>query len=110
MNTAYKPTADEIKRLRDDRSDAAGKGDTVLILLTDGGNNAGAMPPEAAAKLAADAGLRIYTIGVGAAAQAGFFGMSGNQDLDEDTLKAIASASVPETHAALDRLIDDWTP
>ncbi len=32
------------------------------------------------------------------------------EELDEDTVKAIAGASVPATHAALDRLIDDWTP
>jgi Ca-activated chloride channel family protein len=86
-----------IKHLRGDGRDAdtqATAGDTVLILLTDGSSNAGAMPPLQAAKLAADAGLRIYTIGVGAAAQEGFFGFGGgNDDLDEDTLKAIASAT-----------------
>ena len=32
------------------------------------------------------------------------------EDLDDDTLKAIAGASVPATHAALDRLIKDWKP
>jgi prevent-host-death family protein len=32
------------------------------------------------------------------------------EDLDDDTLKAIAGASVPETHAALDDLLKDWTP
>ncbi len=32
------------------------------------------------------------------------------EDLDDDTLKAIASASVPAEHAALDLLIKDWTP
>ena len=32
------------------------------------------------------------------------------EDLDDDTLKAIAGASVPETYAALDRIIEDWTP
>jgi Ca-activated chloride channel family protein len=104
-----------LKRLRDDKGAAGAEqqagsrqgdtapaqiagstrgGGTVLVLLTDGGNNAGAMPPEQAAKLAADAGLRIYTIGVGAAAQRGFFGLGGgNEDLDEDTLKAIAQTT-----------------
>lgn len=80
----------------DDKGDDAqtARGDTVLILLTDGSSNAGAMPPLQAAKLAADAGLRIYTIGVGAAVHEGFFGFnSGNDDLDEDTLKAIADAT-----------------
>ena len=32
------------------------------------------------------------------------------EDLDDDTLKAIAGAAVPETHAALDELLKDWTP
>jgi prevent-host-death family protein len=32
------------------------------------------------------------------------------EDLDDDTLKAIAGASVPEAHAALDQLLKDWTP
>ncbi len=32
------------------------------------------------------------------------------EDLDDDTLKAIAAASVPVEHAALDSLLEDWTP
>jgi hypothetical protein len=32
------------------------------------------------------------------------------EDLDDDTLTAIANASVPATHAALDDIIADWTP
>jgi Ca-activated chloride channel family protein len=91
-----------IKRLRAeaDAGTAAGArpatapGQTVLILLTDGENDAGVMPPLEAARLAAQSGLRIYTIGVGAAPESGFFGMGGgNTDLDEDTLKAIANAT-----------------
>jgi len=78
-----------IKRLREDSEQAGGKGEEVLILLTDGSNTAGAMPPLQAAKLAAAAGLRIYTIGVGSNEQ-GFFG---GGDLDEGTLKAIAKAT-----------------
>ncbi|MDA0289248.1 MAG: VWA domain-containing protein, partial [Proteobacteria bacterium] len=38
----------------------------VLILLTDGANTAGDISPEQAARLAEQAGVRIYTIGVGA--------------------------------------------
>lgn len=78
------------------------KGKMVLILLTDGGNNAGMMDPVAAAKMAASSGLRIYTIGVGAQARPGFFGMSGNADLDEDTLKEIASITGGEYFRATD--------
>ena len=32
------------------------------------------------------------------------------EDLDDDTLKAIANAKVPEVHAGLNKLLDDWTP
>jgi Ca-activated chloride channel family protein len=88
-----------IKRLRDEMN--RNNGETVLILLTDGSNTAGAMPPEQAAKLAAAAGLRIYTIGVGASEEPGFFGMGGG-DLDEDTLKAIAQATGGEYFRATD--------
>jgi Ca-activated chloride channel family protein len=107
-----------IKRLRaEDRGNgtagaagAAGTGgtgvaarQTILVLLTDGENDAGAMPPLEAAGLAAQAGLRIYTIGVGAAPESRMFGMStGNADLDEDTLKAIAKATGGEYFRATD--------
>jgi Ca-activated chloride channel family protein len=37
----------------------------VMILLTDGGNNFGDIAPQAAAKAAAELGIKIYTIGVG---------------------------------------------
>jgi Ca-activated chloride channel family protein len=85
-----------LKRLRaSDNGDAAADSNarTVLILLTDGESNAGALPPIEAARLAAQAGLRIYTIGVGAVPQGGFFASQGNTDLDEDTLKAVAKAT-----------------
>jgi prevent-host-death family protein len=32
------------------------------------------------------------------------------EDLDDDTLKAIANSSVRPEHAPLDKLIEDWTP
>jgi Ca-activated chloride channel family protein len=92
-----------IKRLREEGGQSGNKGETVLILLTDGSSNAGAMPPEQAAKLAAAAGLRIYTIGVGASEAPGFFGMAGGgSDLDEDTLKAIAKTTGGEYFRATD--------
>jgi Ca-activated chloride channel family protein len=94
-----------IKRLRAEAetNSAAAPGQTVLILLTDGQNDAGAMPPLEAARLAAQSGLRIYTIGVGAAPGSGFFDMGGgNTDLDEDTLKAIAKATGGEYFRATD--------
>jgi Ca-activated chloride channel family protein len=87
-----------IKRLKAEDKDEPLAGGaarhTVLVLLTDGQNDAGSMPPDQAARLAAQAGLRIYTIGVGASAGGGFFGMSqGNTDLDEDTLRQIAEST-----------------
>lgn len=91
-----------IKRLKQNPARSGHPGDTVLILLTDGSSNAGAMPPLEAARVAAQAGLRIYTIGVGAAAQDGFFGIGGNSDLDEDTLKSIAKTTGGEYFRATD--------
>jgi Ca-activated chloride channel family protein len=92
--------------------------ETVMVLLTDGESNAGAMPPLEAARLAAEAGLRIYTIGVGAIPQEGFFGALGNNDLDEDTLKSIAKITGGEYFRAGDtqmlktvyRRIDELEP
>ena len=37
----------------------------VLVLLTDGDNNAGVVDPREAAGIAADSGIRVYTIGIG---------------------------------------------
>jgi Ca-activated chloride channel homolog len=87
-----------IKRLKAEDESGGTPGDaahrTVLVLLTDGGNDAGEMPPEQAARIAAQVGLKIYTIGVGATSGGGLFGLGrGNTDLDEDTLKAIAQAT-----------------
>jgi Ca-activated chloride channel family protein len=52
--------ATAVNRLRD--SEAKSK---VIILLTDGVNNAGAIQPIDAAQIAAQFGIRVYTIGVG---------------------------------------------
>jgi prevent-host-death family protein len=32
------------------------------------------------------------------------------EDLDDDTLRAIAASAVPDEYAHLDRLIEDWKP
>ncbi|WP_428313039.1 VWA domain-containing protein [Hydrocarboniphaga sp.] len=87
-----------LKRLRDEPADGEdtrpdAHRQTVLILLTDGENDAGAMPPLQAAKLAQQAGLRIYTIGVGGRPRTDFFGNSIGGGLDEDTLQKIAQAT-----------------
>lgn len=73
----------------------------VLILLTDGANTAGEVAPRQAADLAAQAGVKIYTIGVGAnemVSRMGLFGgfsrvINPSADLDEDTLKYIADTT-----------------
>lgn len=49
-----------VRTLRDRPSDSR-----VLILLTDGEDNASSIPPLTAAKLATQYGIRIYTIGIG---------------------------------------------
>jgi Ca-activated chloride channel homolog len=79
-----------IKRLKDDKQSSK-----VLILLTDGANTAGEVAPLKAAELAANYGLKIYTIGIGAdeMIRESFFGLrriNPSQDLDEKTLTAIA--------------------
>jgi Ca-activated chloride channel family protein len=44
------------------KSDAASR---IMVLVTDGDNNAGAINPATASELARDMGVKIYTIGVG---------------------------------------------
>jgi Ca-activated chloride channel family protein len=91
-----------IKRMRSEHAGSGQNGQMTMILLTDGGNDAGVMDPLRAARMAAANGLRIYTIGVGAEAQQGVFGASGNTDLDEDTLKSIAKITNGEYFRASD--------
>jgi Ca-activated chloride channel family protein len=69
--------------------------DQVLILLTDGVNTAGVVPPKKAAELAQERGLTIYTIGIGADAMTvrSMFGqrrVNPSAQLDEKVLTAIA--------------------
>ena len=71
----------------------------VIILLTDGINNSGMIPPLTAAEIAAEFGIRVYTIGVGSEGFAPYpfqtaFGIQ-YQDvevkIDEATLQDIAT-------------------
>jgi Ca-activated chloride channel family protein len=48
-----------------DRLRGAKSKSKVLILLTDGDSNAGVVDPREAAKIAAESGIRMYTIGIG---------------------------------------------
>ena len=71
---------------------------TILVLLTDGANTAGEVQPVKAAEFAAQEGLKIYTIGIGADEMIvpSLFGarrVNPSQDLDEETLTDIANAT-----------------
>lgn len=75
----------------------------VMILLTDGENNAGELDPIQAAELAKKMGIKIYTIGVGTRGEAPVpvrNPFTGRQDvqwvpvnIDEETLTKIADAT-----------------
>lgn len=85
--------ATAVNRLKD--SEAKSK---VVILLTDGSNNMGSIPPITAAQIAKQFGVRVYTVGVGTNGYAPFpvqtpMGIQYQQalvDIDEPTLQKIA--------------------
>lgn len=65
----------------------------VLILITDGANNGGQIDPATAARLAAQEGVKIYPIGIGADPDKGaasVLGLNPSLDLDEASLKELA--------------------
>ncbi len=66
-------------------------GSAAIIMLTDGQRTTGPDPLEAA-KMAADRGVRVYTVGIGTkdGETIGFEGWSMRVRLDEDALKAVA--------------------
>jgi len=88
----------------------------VIILVTDGVNNSGSIEPRVAAQLAAQSGIKIYTIGVGSEGpvplpvkrQSPFTGQIETVythirgELDEPTLSAIASTTGGEYFRATD--------
>ena len=83
-----------INRLRDVQSKSK-----IVILMTDGQNNAGKVPPLTAAEAAKALGIKVYTIGVGIRGMAPFpqttpFGqrvyVQMKVDIDEETLTAVA--------------------
>lgn len=86
--------ANAVNRLKD--SPAKSK---VVILLTDGVNNRGAVAPATAAELAKAYGIRVYTIGVGTYGEAPYpvqtpFGVQLQNvpvEIDEDVLQQIAN-------------------
>lgn len=70
-----------------------------IILLTDGTNNAGEVPPFTAAQIARQNGIKVYTIGVGTNGTIeitdpyGFSTTTLETKIDEESLKKIASAT-----------------
>jgi Ca-activated chloride channel family protein len=103
----------------------------VIILVTDGGNNAGEIDPETAAGIAKALGVRVYTVGVGTVSGPVQIPISvrdpetgkvterrvlANVDVDEALLQRIASLTggkffratdaqgLADTFAAIDRL------
>lgn len=80
----------------------------ILILLTDGVNNAGQVTPEQAGELAARENIRIYTIGIGADSTTtrSLFGprtINPSADLDEASLTEIAENTGGRYFRARDR-------
>jgi Ca-activated chloride channel homolog len=70
---------------------------SVIILMSDGRRTTGPDPLDAA-KIAADRGVRVFTVGFGTAAGGliGFEGWSVYVRLDEETLKAVADVTRAE--------------
>lgn len=85
--------ADAVNSLKDSKAKSK-----VIILLTDGQNNAGEIDPLTAAQIAKTFGIRIYTIGVGTRGQAPYpvqtpFGIRYQMvpvNIDEGMLRKIA--------------------
>lgn len=70
-----------------------------IILITDGANNAGDVPPSTATQIAKQNGIRVYTIGVGTNGNIsisdpyGFSTTTIETKIDEDLLKNIANTT-----------------
>ncbi len=98
--------ATALNRLRD--SEAKSK---VVVLLTDGVNNAGQITPMMAAEIARDMGVKVYTIGVGSMDKAPYPAKDyfGNEievlmdvEIDEEQLTAIADMTGGQYFRATD--------
>ena len=85
----------------------------VIVVLTDGANNRGVLPAEAA-ELAAARGIRVFTIGFGTDQPAplvcsagqvdpsGGFGRGWNQEIEEETLVEVADLTGGAYYRAVD--------
>ncbi|NLO40059.1 MAG: VWA domain-containing protein [Ruminiclostridium sp.] len=88
------------------KSDAASR---IMVLVTDGDNNAGAINPTTASELAKDMGVKIYTIGVGTdrtIIPVNYFGQIRYQQaeggLNEDLLQEISNTTGGQYYRAKD--------
>ena len=90
-----------VKKLRD-----RPEGSRVLILVTDGANTEGSLPPRLAAQLAAHEGIRIYTIGIGSKGLVPYMEdgrmTQVKMEIDEDLLTEVASITGGEYFRATD--------
>jgi len=81
----------------------------VIILLSDGVNNAGVISPEEAIQFAKSGNIQVFTIGMGSEKPTllgyDFFGNPQYAELDETTLKKIAT----ETNGEYYKSVDDKT-
>ena len=97
--------ANAISRLKDSKAKSK-----VIILLTDGSNNAGDISPLTAAEIAKSFGIRVYTIGVGTNGQARYpMTVAGHTqyvnipvEIDTKTLASIAGTTNGEFYRATD--------
>ena len=95
--------ANAITRLKDSKAKSK-----VIILLTDGSNNAGDISPLTAAEIAKSFGIRVYTIGVGTNGTARYPYPVGGRieyinipvEIDEKTLASIARTTDGEFYRA----------
>ncbi len=95
--------ANAISRLKDSKAKSK-----VIILLTDGSNNAGDISPLTAAEIAKSFGIRVYTIGVGTNGTARYPMRVGGRteylnipvEIDTKTLASIANATDGEFYRA----------
>jgi len=97
--------ANGVNRLKDSKAKSK-----VMILLTDGVNNAGEVDPISAAQIAKTFNIRVYTIGVGTRGEAPYpvqtpFGIRYQMvpvEIDENVLKQIAETTNGEYFRATD--------
>jgi Ca-activated chloride channel homolog len=97
--------ANSVNRLKN--SESVSK---VIILLTDGVNNSGAIAPLTAAEIAKEFGIRVYTVGIGSRGKAPFpvktpLGVQYNYqetDIDEPTLQKISDMTGGKYYRATD--------